>query len=50
MKKLTITIACLVALASFAHSEMTWKRDLNAAMKQAKAAKKLIFIDFYADW
>jgi thiol:disulfide interchange protein len=50
MKKFTFTIACLAVLASFAHSEVKWKRDLNAAVKQAKASKQLIFVDFYADW
>jgi len=50
MKKLTFTIACLAVLASLAHSEVNWKRDLSSALKQAKASKQLIFVDFYADW
>ena len=50
MNKITLTVAGLAALASFAHSQVTWERDLNAAMKKAKAAKQLIFVDFYADW
>jgi thiol:disulfide interchange protein len=50
MKKLLFTVACLASLAAFAHSEIKWERDLNAAMKSAKATKRLIFVDFYADW
>ena len=50
MKKLTITIVCLALVASFAQSQMKWERDLTKAMKTAKASKKLIFVDFYADW
>ena len=50
MNKLTLTVAILALLASFAQSQMKWERDLNAAMKQAKASKRLIFVDFYADW
>jgi thiol:disulfide interchange protein len=50
MKKLILTVASLAVLASFAHSEMKWERDLNAAIKKAKASKQLIFVDFYADW
>ena len=50
MKKLTLTIGCLAALASFAHSQMKWERDLTKGMKTAKATNKLIFVDFYADW
>ena len=50
MKKLTITVVCLALVASFAQSQMKWERDLTKAMKTAKASKKLIFVDFYADW
>jgi thiol:disulfide interchange protein len=50
MNKFTLTVAGLAALASFAHSDMIWERDLNAALKKAKASKRLIFVDFYADW
>ena len=50
MKKLLFTFASLALLASTAFSETKWEKDLNAAMKQAKASKRLIFVDFYADW
>lgn len=50
MKKFTLSVAVLALLASFAHSQMKWERDLSKAMKQAKASKRLIFVDFYADW
>ncbi len=50
MKKLTTLIACLALLTAFAQSQMKWGHDLTAAQKTAKASKKLIFVDFYADW
>jgi thiol:disulfide interchange protein len=50
MKKFTLTVAILALLATFAQAQVKWERDLNAAMKHAKASKRLIFVDFYADW
>jgi thiol:disulfide interchange protein len=50
MKKFTLTVAILALLATFAQAQVKWERDLNAAMKHAKAYKRLIFVDFYADW
>jgi thiol:disulfide interchange protein len=29
---------------------VTWVKTYQAALKSAKASKKLIMIDFYADW
>jgi thiol:disulfide interchange protein len=31
-------------------SAVSWSRDLEAAKKIAKKQKKLIFVDFFADW
>jgi thiol:disulfide interchange protein len=29
---------------------VTWAKSYDAAVKNARASKKLVMIDFYADW
>lgn len=50
MKRVTLTVASLALLSAFAHSEVKWDTNLSTALKKAKASKRLIFVDFYADW
>lgn len=52
MKKLILTLITMLAVAGMGIAgEATWLHDYNAAMKQAKAENKPIFINFTgSDW
>lgn len=50
MKRTTAIVFGLTLLSAFSQAQIKWERDLEAAMKKAKANKTLIFVDFYADW
>ena len=50
MKRTTSVVASLAVLCAVAHADIKWSRDLGASKKQARALKRLIFLDFYADW
>lgn len=45
-------VALLFTLAAplLAQSPVTWEHDLAVAQKRAKAEKKLIFLDIWAEW
>lgn len=47
--RIAMICAVLCGVAS-SYAQVKWNRDLEAAKKIAKKEKKLIFIDFYADW
>ncbi|MCE1228847.1 MAG: thioredoxin family protein [Firmicutes bacterium] len=42
--------ACLIAAAPLMAQNVTWEHDLAAALKRAKAEKKLVFVDIWAEW
>jgi thiol:disulfide interchange protein len=50
IKRTTAIVFGLAVLSALGQAQIKWERDLDAAMKKAKANKTLIFIDFYADW
>ncbi len=51
MKRLLLTAASLAVLSGFAFAgEVKWETNFNKALKSAAKSKRLIFIDFYADW
>ncbi|MCE2765296.1 MAG: thioredoxin family protein [Fimbriimonas sp.] len=43
-------IAGCALLASFSVADLKWTTDMTAAKKLAAKTKKLIFIDFHAEW
>jgi len=40
----------LAAVPMLAQSAVVWEHDLVAAQKRAKAEKKLLFVDIWAEW
>lgn len=40
----------LAALPLLAQSSVAWEHDLPAAQKRARAEKKLLFVDVWAEW
>lgn len=40
----------LAAAPLVAQGSVTWEHDLNAALKRAKAERKLLFVDIWAEW
>lgn len=40
----------LAALPVMAQAEVKWEHDLQAALKRAKAEKKMVFLDLWAEW
>jgi len=51
MKKLLLTLLAALALWPAAAAEAVWQTDLPKALAQAKAEKKLVFLDFTgSDW
>jgi thiol:disulfide interchange protein len=48
MKALALLIALAMPLA--AQSSVAWEHDLAAAQKRAKAEKKQLFVDVWAEW
>ena len=44
------TIASLTAFAGPGPKSIQWQTDLKKAQSTAAAQKKLIMVDFYADW
>jgi thiol-disulfide isomerase/thioredoxin len=45
-----LILPALLAAAVCARADVTWEKSLAGAMKKAMAAKKPIFVDFYAEW
>lgn len=48
-----VTAACWLVAAIFAQAAqagVTWLEDVDEAISKAKAADKLVFLDFYAEW
>lgn len=51
MLKKMLSLFALTALAVSVHAEKIWETDLSAALKTAKAEKKLVLVDFTgSDW
>jgi thioredoxin-related protein len=54
---LTVNLFLSLAFAAFgadddksAKSAITWAKDFDAAVKEAKDARKIVMVDFYTDW
>ena len=51
MKKLILTVAACLAIASASAAELNWLTSLPDAQAKAKADKKLVFVEFTgSDW
>src|ERR1041384_506623 len=51
MKAMRIVIGLLAAGAAVASlAQIKWAPNYKAALKQAKASKKLVMVEFYAGW
>jgi thiol:disulfide interchange protein len=48
--KIVLTALLVAGIAGSSFAQVKWSRDLEAAKKQAKKEKKLIFVDFFAEW
>jgi thiol:disulfide interchange protein len=48
--KTLVAIVLSLCVAAGASAQVKWVKTYEAAVKQAKAQKRLIFVDFYADW
>lgn len=46
----TLAALLLVAAPLLAQGPVKWEHDMHAAMKRAKAEKKLIFMDLWTEW
>lgn len=46
----TIVSAGLLSLAVSTYAAVDWARDYKSALELAKKDKKLVMVDFYADW
>ena len=46
----TVVSAGLLALAVSTYAAVDWARDYKSALELAKKDKKLVMVDFYADW
>jgi thioredoxin-related protein len=48
--RITLFFAALLIVWACPASAVSWKYDLNAALKEAQAQKKPVLADFYTDW